>query len=69
MSQARVMENNVAKAGEEVRHAKVTKVIECCIHLNAFQGEVFVNSGCKDKDNQAKLCCLWESIKEAIKNY
>lgn len=63
------MENDVAKPREEVRHAKVTKVIECCIHLTAFQGKIVIKSGCRDKDNRAKPCSLLESIKEAIRNY
>lgn len=70
MPQAGAMENDVAKPGEAVRHAKVTnKVIECCIHLTVFQGKVVINSGCRDKDNQVKPCSLSESINEAIKNY
>lgn len=44
MSQARVMQKNVAKPAEEVRHAKVAEVVECCVHLTAFQGKVVINS-------------------------
>lgn len=69
MPQAGAMEDDVAKPGEAVRHAKVTKVIECCIHLTVFQGKAVINSGCRDKDNQVKPCSLLESINEAIKNY
>lgn len=50
MPQAGAMEDDVAKPGEAVKHAKVTnKVIECCIHLTVFQGKVVINSGCRDK--------------------
>lgn len=43
------MEKDVAKLGEEVRHAKVTKVVECCIYLTVVQGKVVVNAGHTDK--------------------
>lgn len=43
MPQARAMQNDLAKPGEEVRHTKVTKeVIECGIHLTAFQGNMLL---------------------------
>lgn len=59
------MEKDVAKLGEEVRHAKVTKVVERCICLTVFQGKVVVNSGGRDKVKIAKpspaLC--WKASK------
>lgn len=59
---------DVAKPGEEVRHAKVSKVIECCIHLTAFQGKIVIKSGCRDKVKKTKpspvLC--WKASKRPL---
>jgi len=57
------VEKDVAKLGDEVRCAKVTKVVECCIYLTVFQGEVVVNSGRRDKVKITKtsLAVCWKA--------
>lgn len=42
------MEKDIGKLAE-VRHAKVTKAVACCIYLTVSQGKVVVNSGHRDK--------------------